>query len=101
MDSRHFESRRGKAVHRRVKVFIVFQWFYCVSLPIWMPGRWVIPAWHRVDTFCYFAMSVGRFSKEERGGGHKVACYSRDFSNLTLTFPLVLLSFKILKRFPT
>ena len=23
-----------------------------------MLGRWVIPAWHRVRTFCYFAIDV-------------------------------------------
>ena len=38
-------ERKGEGMYRLV------EWFYCVSLSIWMPCRWVIPAWHRVDTF--------------------------------------------------
>ena len=32
-------------------MYRLVEWFYCVSLSIWMPCRWVIPAWHRVHTF--------------------------------------------------
>ena len=101
MDSRHFESRRGKAVHRRVKVFIVdFNGFIVYHSRYGCPADGSFRLGTGLILFVILQCLWG-VSLRKKGGGHKVACYSRDFSNLTVTFPLVLLSFKILKRFPT